>query len=314
MSDWQPLCPADVAAQRADLLARARSYFTERGVLAVDTPALGLAGVTDPHIDCYRTADGDWLQTSPEYYMKRLLAAGYPDIYSICRVFRDGERGTLHLPEFTMIEWYRHGMHLDAIIDDTLGLVGHVLNLRLTPENVPVYEYYALFNDIVGIDVKTCTIDDVAEAASVDDSLRAALGSDIDAWLDLILTTKISPRLPAEKFTVVQHYPTSQAALARVCPANPTVADRFEIFFGNVELANGYVELTDATEQARRMAIDNSNRRRLGKPEQPHDERLLAAIETGLPHCAGVALGFERLHMIAGNASDIRDVVTFAET
>lgn len=314
MNDWQPLCAADIAVQRAALLDRARRYFSSRDVLAVDTPALGLSGVTDPHIDCTRTLDGGWLQTSPEYYMKRLLAAGFPDIYSICRVFRDGERGARHLPEFTMIEWYRLGMQLDDIIGDTLGLVTAVLDRCLTANDVDTFEYGVLFNDIAGIDIAACTTAELADTAAADSTLRATVGEDRDTWLNLIFATIITPQLPTDRFTVVRHFPASQAALARTCPANPAVADRFELFYGDIELANGYVELTDASEQARRMQNDNLNRRRLGKPESPHDERLLAAIDAGLPDCAGVALGFERLHMIANNAADIRTVVTFSET
>lgn len=313
MTGWKPCCKLDVARRRAVLLERVRRYFADHGVLAVDTPSLGATGTTDPQIDSIQTTAGAYLQTSPESFMKRLLAAGYPDIYSISRVFRAAERGRRHLPEFTMVEWYRRDMRLDGIIADALALLQHMLAKDTKTADVVRFDYAVLLAEHAGIDVMNSTVEDLARVTNADSSLRASLGGDRDAWLDLVIATYIVPKFPAHRWTVVQHYPASQAAMARLCPSNPAAADRFEIYYGDLELANGYVELTDAAEQAQRMLTDNENRRKLGKQAVPPDECLLAAIGAGLPACAGVALGFERLHMIAENAADIRDVVSFAD-
>lgn len=299
--------------RRAALLGRARDYFAARNVMAVDTPALGAYGVTDPNIETMRSADGAFLQTSPEFYMKRLLAAGYPDIYSISRVFRAGEQGRQHLTEFTLIEWYRLGMSLPDIIADTTQLIAGVLGRPRLARAVERHDYADLLRASCGVDALAADVSDLAAACDADTALRAALGDERDPWLDCLLATRVAPALPPDTLTVVAHFPASQAALARLCPSDSRVADRFEVFLGPIELANGYVELTEADEQAQRMSEDNATRRRLGKPPVDADRNLLAALHSGLPDCAGVALGFERLHMIAEGASDIRDVVCFAD-
>lgn len=310
MIDWRPSGGIAQATQRAALLARVRDWFATRDVLAVDTPALGAATVTDPNIRSLAVGPAAWLQTSPEHYMKRLLAAGYPDIYSIARVFRDGEAGSRHLREFTLVEWYRRDFNLGEIIDDALALIAHVLG-RALPRPPEVIEYREAVRRHAGVDPSTAPIAALADAAGADARLSAALDDDRDAWLDLLMATVVSPRFAAGSLTVVRHYPASQAALARLCPADPSLADRFEIFAGTLELANGYVELTDAAEQAARMEADLVTRERRALPKVARDRRLLAALTAGLPPCAGVALGFERLQMLAGGSNDIRDVVSF---
>ncbi len=313
MSNWRPASNADVAATRAAMLARARRYFADHDILAVDTPTLSPSAPTDPHIASMSVRPADrYLHTSPEYHMKRLLADGYPDIYSICRVFRDGETGRHHLPEFTMIEWYRLRMSLDAIIADTLQLIAVVLERPGLATGVSCRDYSSIFVDSVAIDPLKSSIRDLADAATADEQLRTSLGDNRNAWLDLIMATKIAPQFSTNALSVVKHYPAPQAALARICPANASVADRFEVYYGALELANGYVELVDAQELARRMDDDLEVRRSLGLPAVPRDEQLIAALEAGLPECAGVAVGFERLHMIAANADDIRNIVSFA--
>ena len=298
---------------RAAMLARARRYFAGQDVLAVDTAALSPSAPTDPHIASMSVQAADsYLHTSPEFHMKRLLADGYPDIYTICRVFRDGESGRHHLPEFTMIEWYRHAMSLDAIIADALQLIAAILERPELVNSVSNRDYSSRFADIVAINPLDASIDQLADVANADEQLRLSLGEDRDAWLDLIMATKIAPRFSMNSLTVVKHYPASQAALARFCPANAGVADRFEVYYGALELANGYVELNDAQELARRMDNDLAVRDRLGMPAVPRDEQLIAALESGLPDCAGVAMGFERLHMVAAGADDIRNLVCFA--
>jgi len=310
VTDWRPSSGPAAAARRSALLARTRDYFDRHGVLAVDTPALVGAGVTDPNIESVPVGGG-YLHTSPEFAMKRLLADGYPDIYSICRVFRAGEHGRRHLREFTMIEWYRHDFGLDAIIADTLGLIRHALDRDADALLATVIDYRDAFIAHAGVDPLTDPVAALARAAGADEALAASLGDDRDTWLDLLMSTRVADALAPDELTVIRHYPASQAALARLCPANPRVADRFEVFAGNVELANGYVELTDAAEQAARMDADIERRRERGLPPARRDAALLAALEAGLPPCAGVALGAERLHMLAAGADDIRDVITF---
>lgn len=312
MPDWQPRAGVHTATQRADLLARARDYFARQGVLAVDVPALGDTGVTDPNIACLRVAGHGWLQSSPEYLMKRLLAAGYPDIYSISRVFRDGESGRRHLREFTMIEWYRREFTLDEIIEDTARLVAFLLDEAPGELPVRVLDYSEAFLEACGLDPLTCPVGKLAECVRADEALRASLGDDREAWQDLVLATVIARGWPPGRITILKHYPASQAALARCCPSDDAVADRFELFAGDLELANGYVELRDADELAERTARDRRTRASRGLPDMAADDNLLAALEYGLPPCSGVALGFERLHMVAAGASDIREVVTFA--
>ena len=297
------------------MLGRARAFFADRGLLEVDTPAINRYAASDPYIDGQRvmTRDGGerFLQTSPESFMKRLLADGYPDIYSICKAFREGESGKMHRPEFTIVEWYRHGFALDEMIDDTVTFIATVLGLPdlSDPE---VYEYATAFEEFAGINPMTAFTDELADAADADAALRESLGQQRIAWLDLLLGTRVATGFQAGKLTVIRHYPANQAALARLCPDNANVADRFEVFYGSIELANGYVELTDAEEQRQRIESDLDRRRVSKRPQVPVDEALLAALSHGLPECAGVAVGFERLLMIAADKTDIRDVVTFA--
>ncbi len=317
MTNWRPASGPPTARTRAKLLGRIRDYFARTGALEVDTPALGASAVSDPQIESFEIAASEvdprplYLQTSPEFPMKRLLAAGYPDIFSICRVFRDGECGRLHQPEFTMIEWYRHDYGLAEIITDTLDVIRAALGDR-APEQVRQFDYLGLFIEAVGVDPQESSIDELARIAGADDSLRDSLGDERDDWLNLILSSRIVPGFAADQLTVLRHYPSSQAALARLCPDDSRVADRFEVFLGPTELANGYVELTDPEEQRRRFDQDNEERRRRGRPARPIDDGLLAALEHGLPDCAGVALGFERLQMLHDGSNDIRDVLTFA--
>lgn len=317
MSDWRPSSPPAAAATRAALLARAREYFAGRDVLEVDTPALSPFAVSDPNIESFAvgTVAGSryYLHTSPEYCMKRLLAGGYPDIYAVSRVFRDGETGRQHLCEFTLLEWYRHDFELSEIVADTIGLVTHCLGGRAPRHAVAVVDYADCVLQHAGIDVFTATCDRIAERLDADAGLRAALGEDRDAWLDLLLDACVVPALPADRLTVIRHFPASKAALARLCPADSRVADRFELFAGRTELANGYVELTDAAEQRRRFAAETDKRRAAGGGVVEGDERLLAALESGLPACSGVAVGVERLQMVHDGTEDIADVVTFAD-
>ena len=298
------------------MLQRLRTYFDVESVLEVDTPALSATAVSDVNIESLEvrsklTEVSLYLHTSPEFCMKRLLASGYPDIYSICRVYRDGEVGRRHQPEFTMVEWYRLGFGLADIVADTLKAIALALDDPKLADDVLVIDYRNAFIDISNIDPLQASVSELATAADADDELRRALGDVRDDWLDLILTTKIAPTFAADKFTVLQHYPASQAALAQICPDDASVADRFEVFMGPVELANGYVELTDTRIQAERIANDQAARESRGQAVRPHDQSLLAALESGLPACAGVAMGLERLQMMHDKTDDIRNVLSF---
>lgn len=298
------------------MLRRLRDHFENESILEVETPALSNTAVSDVQIESLEVRSGLtdaalYLHTSPEFCMKRLLASGYPDIYSICRVFRDGEVGRNHQPEFTMIEWYRLGFDLGNIIADTLKLTATALHDPQLADDVLVSDYRDVFREVCGIDPLTASITELAAAADADDELKRALGEERDDWLDLILATRIAPSFAADRLTVIRHYPATQAALARVCPNDSSVADRFEVFMGRIELANGYVELTDARTLAMRVADDQATRKRLGLTLRPHDESLLAALDAGLPMCAGVAMGLERLQMMHDKTDDIRDVITF---
>jgi len=318
MNDWRPTGTVQAACSRAEMLRRIRDVFAANDVLEVDTPALGPYAVSDTQIEslkiaqCTVSAQPLFLHTSPEFCMKRLLAAGYPDIYSICRVFRDGESGRHHQPEFTLIEWYRLGFGLQEIIADTVELIDAALDGDRAVKEPVVCDYRDIYVEAACVDPFTATIDDLVAAASADDALRRSVGNYRDDWLDYILATIVAPTFTGDRLTVLQHYPVSQAALARVCPKDARTADRFEVFLGTTELANGYVELTDPEEQARRIRSDNAERSRRGRPVRPLDRHLLAALESGLPPCAGVAMGLERLQMIHDGADTIQDVVTFA--
>jgi lysyl-tRNA synthetase class 2 len=317
--DWRPTARLDVLAARARVLAAIRGFFAEAGVLEVETPALSFAGSTDPALASLSTTYTGpaapagatlWLQTSPEFAMKRLLAAGSGPIWQLCKVFRDGERGSRHNPEFSLLEWYRPGVSMHDLVDEVVALLQRVLGGDLCEERLT---YAQAFERRVAVDPLGATIETLQAAA-----LQAGIAgaeclrlADRDAWLDLLMTHCIEPGLGANGITVVHDYPASQAALARLRADDPRVAERFEVYVRGVELANGFHELADAAEQRLRFAADNVTRRSAGLPEVPADQRLLAALEAGLPDCCGVALGVDRLVMLATGAQRIDEVVAF---
>jgi lysyl-tRNA synthetase class 2 len=242
--------------------------------------------------------------------MKRLLASGYPDIYQVCKVFRDGESGSRHRPEFTMVEWYRRGFSLQAIIADALQLLDSMLD-GLALADAGRSSYRDAFLTTTGIDPLTASVTEISDLVDADDSLRSSLGTDRAAWLDLLMSTRVAPGLPADRLTAIYHYPADQAALARLCPDDPVLADRFEVFLGPLELANGFVELTDADEQRARFEADRDRRRNRNLHVPDADDALIHALRTGLPDCAGVALGLDRVLMIAQGLDDIGATLTF---
>ncbi len=296
------------------MLRAAWEYFHANDILIVDTPALSVSAVSDPNIESIavaRTAAKQtyYLHTSPEYCMKRLLAAGFPDIAQICRVFRDGEAGRLHQPEFTLVEWYRRGFDLEDIMQDTESFIRALAGDAVGSSSR--LSYREAFRRYAKVDPVEAELDEIIRVADVDTDLEQTLGPRRDDWLDLLMATRIAPALPGDALTTIYHYPASQAALSRICPEDDRFADRFEVFFGTTELANGYVELTDYREQAERFAHDQIIRKDKGLEQRPLDTALVASLRAGLPDCAGVAVGLERLLMIASGATDIRDVLHF---
>lgn len=315
---WRPSAQRQVLESRARQLAWVRGFFAQRDVLEVETPVLGQCGVTDVNIDSIaagpRPVSGQgpaagWLQTSPEYHMKRLLAAGSGSIYQVSHVFRDGERGRRHNPEFSLLEWYRPGWDDERLMDEVAALVCGWLGLP-EPERTG---YRQLLRDHAGLDPFTASL------AALRDACRSASGDsamvdelDRDGCLDLLMSFRVEPALGHGRPVFVTRYPASQAALARVSREDGhAVAHRFELYVQGIELCNGYWELTEPGEQRRRFEADNDRRRSLGKPEMPVDQRLLAALASGLPDCAGVALGLDRLLMLKCGTDDISEVLAF---
>ncbi len=316
MTTWRPVPAPAVLARRAALLDAVRAFFRERGVLEVETPVVLSHTVTDVQIESLRVEDGDarrYLQTSPEYPMKRLLAAGSGDIFQICRVFRAGERSRLHNPEFTMIEWYRLGLDLPAIMAETSALAAALLAAGgHAPRAAESLSYQQAFRRELDVDPLSASHEDLAALCSTRGLAAASIaGATRDDLLDFLVATRVGPALGVGRLTCLHHFPASQAALARLDIDDPRTALRFELYAEGVELANGYVELAGAAEQRQRFTADLAERRRRALPEPAMDERLLAALEQGLPACAGVAMGFDRMAMLALGAASIDAVMAF---
>ena len=297
------------------MLASARDFFARRGVLEVETPLLSAAAVSDPQLESLATRIAGlpsefYLHTSPEYAMKRLLAAGSGDIYQICKVFRDAERGRWHNPEFTMIEWYRLGFNDAALMDEVEALVAQLLAPQRPLEAAERLSYSAALERHAGVDAHRSSDAELSAAAQAHGIVCDAR-LDRDATLDLLMGLVVGPKLGRDRPCFICDYPASQAALARVKPGLPAVAARFELYLDGVELANGFHELQDAAEQRRRFNQDLKVRAERGLPLRPLDERLLAALEAGLPECAGVALGFDRLVALALSADALAGALAF---
>jgi lysyl-tRNA synthetase class 2 len=243
--------------------------------------------------------------------MKRLLAAGFGDIYQICKVFRDGERGRYHLAEFTLIEWYRLNFGLREIMRDTVEFVSAVLGRTSLASSTEFLSYDDAFQKTVNLSPRTAAVEELVDSINADQQLQDVIGDNADAWLDLILADRIAPEFASDKLTVLFHYPARQAALARICPDDAMVADRFELFYGSLELANGFVELADADEQLSRFEKDRSIRRGNEAAIHQIDEEFIDALHAGLPPCAGVAVGFDRLLMVHEGQNDISAVTNF---
>ncbi len=317
LAAWQPTATLERLQQRATLLAKIRAFFAARNVLEVETPVLSHATVTDPHvvgIPAIFKAFGSteekilYLQTSPEYAMKRLLAAGSGPIYQMNKAFRQGEVGKIHNPEFTMLEWYRPGFDHHALMDEMDAL----LQCVATAAPAERVRYADIYQQYLGVNAHTATTDQLVEVAREKNIPLHESLSDRDAWLDVLWTHCIEPKVGQERPLFLYDFPVTQAALAKIRHTeNPPVASRFEVYFKGVELANGFHELQDADEQARRFAKDLLYRKKHQLPEFSVDERFLAALAHGIPDCAGVALGVDRLIMLALSCQKISEVVSF---
>ena len=315
----QPSASFDTLRLRARLNATLRTFFAERGVPEVETPMLSQAGNTDPNVASFRTEFGGhvsagprtrWLRTSPEFPLKRLLAAGFGDCYELGRVFRDGEAGGRHNPEFTMLEWYRVGWDQHQLADETVALVQDALELVDRRVEVVQTTYRALYLDTLGLDPMTAA--DIELQAALGDVQIDPEGLTRDDWLDLLMTHRIQPVNPADRILVVHDYPASQCMLARVAERDGVqVAERFELYLGALELANGYHELADGAEQRARFERDHAVRGSRGDALPSIDEALLDALDAGFPDCAGVALGVDRLMMAMLGTGRIADVIAF---
>ena len=311
-ADWRPTARREILQLRAQMLAQVREFFAQRSVLEVETPALSITGVTDPNIRNMTAGDDHarYLQSSPEAFMKRLLASGSGDIYQICKVFREAELGHHHREEFTLIEWYRSGIderdlmtEVDTLLSELLAPY-HRLGSTECISYRNAFVHHAELDPFEADSVSLTRCLSAAGHAVPDGCSRAEL-------LDLIMGSQITPALGDGRVTFICDYPADQAAMARIHGDDPRTAARFEVFCFGLELGNGFHELNDAGEQRQRLEDERAMRRAGGLPDMPVDEKLLAALEAGLPDCAGVAVGFDRLLMLAAGVDDISKVMSF---
>jgi len=308
---WQPTANISTLQKRAEIIRLIRDFFYTRNIMEVETPLLCHTSVTDPYIESISAqltpSQKHYLQTSPEYAMKRLLVAGSGPIYQICKAFRQDEVGRMHNPEFTMLEWYRPQFNHHDLMNEMDAL----LCLILKTQPAERYSYAELFETYLQLNPHETNLKILAHCANEHDLHIEASIHDTDTWLQLLMSHCIEPLLGQDRPCFVYDFPSSQAALARIQPGRPAVASRFEVYFKGIELANGFHELADATEQRKRFEENNMKRIAADLKPVPIDELFLAALEQGLPDCSGVALGIDRLIMLACDTSCIADVISF---
>jgi elongation factor P--(R)-beta-lysine ligase len=320
LDDWQPTCSMEVLRLRAQVFEDIRRFFSARAVLEVETPLLGNSSGTDPQLDFF-TADYRltplqhtlFLQTSPEFAMKRLLAAGSGSIYQISKAFRNGESGRFHNPEFTLLEWYRVGFTLAQLMDEIGELLSVLFDGRKALKPTQRFSYQAVFHRYTGLNPLEFSYQDYCAYAR-DKHMPEAVsicGNDHGLWLDFIFSLKVQPQLGENAVCMVFGYPASQSSLARINEFNPKITDRVEVFINGIELGNGYYELTDAKEQERRFDEEIAFRQQRKRPVPVKDKHLIAALEAGLPECSGMAIGLDRLLMLLANSACINDVLNF---
>lgn len=319
--NWQPSADIKTLKRRAQYLADIRLFFTGRDVWELETPILSLTAPTAPYLDSFRTdylaigtqdKQSYYLQTSPEFAMKRLLAAGSDSIYQIAKVFRNGEQDRLHSPEFTMLEWYRVGFNLTHLMDEAELLLQQIFNYS----DFPRLSYQKVFKQLLAIDVLNCSDEQIKQCAlNTISSLPNDFDTDRDGYLALLMSYIIEPELAKQyQGFFIYDFPPAQAQLAKIKhdQQGNNIADRFELYIDGVEIANGYNELLDANELRKRFESDNQQRKQQNKPEMPIDENLLAAMQYGFPECSGVALGLDRLMMLVMDKQAISQVQSLA--
>ncbi len=313
--DWKPSASIQHLLKRAKIMAEIRQFFTERGVLEVETPAMSEFSVTDVHLSTFSTqflppfssqAKTLHLITSPEYHMKRLLACGSGAIFQLCRVFRNEEVSKRHNPEFTMLEWYRPHFDMYRLINEVDDLLQQILDC----EPAESFSYQFVFQTYVGLDPLSATKAQLVAKAR-EHGLQCDEDEQRDTLLQFLFSEVVEANIGKERPTAVYHFPATQAALAQISTEDHRVAERFEFYYKGLELANGFHELSDAKEQIRRFEQDNVLREAMGLPPQQLDSRFLDALKAGMPNCSGVALGVDRLMMIAMNADSIDQVMAF---
>ena len=312
---WRPTASLKNIKERARILNGIRAFFAQKNVLEVNTPVISPAAITDPQIESFSTQFNQhtcFLHTSPEFYMKRLLAAGSGDIFQIANVFRDDELGRHHNPEFTLLEWYRINFDHHQLMDEVQSLLS-----ELVPAEKKQFQrisYQQAFIKQLQIDPFNVDVDVLKKCAEKNKiETPQGMGEDKDMWLDWLMVEKIAPSFSKNGFTFLYDYPASQASLARLDKTDSRKANRFELFFGELELANGFYELTDAQEQLQRFQKENEIREQRKQKVMPIDMDLIDALAVGLPNCSGVAMGIDRVLMLALGAEHIRDVICFAE-
>lgn len=313
---WQPSANLEILHLRAEILKKIREFFYTREVMEVETPLMCQTSVTDPYIESipviFQTQTREkelryYLQTSPEYAMKRLLAAGSGAIYQISKAFRQGEIGRFHNPEFTMMEWYRPGFNHHDLMDE----MDELLQLILKKPAAERKTYADIFQHFLSINPHEARAEDLIRCAHAYELSIATEISDRDTWLQLLMTECIEPHIGKNRPCFVYDFPASQAALARIQPGPPSVASRFEVYYQGIELANGFHELQNDVEQRLRFEKNRTERKKCGLNDMAIDEFFLAALEHGLPDCSGVALGIDRLIMLVAQAEQIADVLSF---
>lgn len=315
-SDWQPTATFETLKARSAFLRSIRDFFESRDVIEVETPLLCSTGALDPYLNVISVPQSGYLQTSPEYAMKRLLAAGYGSMYQLGKAFRGEEYGRLHNPEFTMLEWYRVGFSHHELMDEIDALLSNLLGAPKAER----LSYRDLFEKTLGLNPHTASIahlKEVATAVNITLSPASLEGLRRDDWLDLLMTHHLEPTLGLRCPIIIYDYPHTQAALAKLRqdhPHEPPVGERFELYIQGIELANGYHELTDSITQRLRFEEDMDRRAELGVQQMAIDSRLMQALEHGLPPCAGVALGVDRLFMLKMGLKSIQDVLAFPGT
>lgn len=316
--NWQPECSVSLLHLRADMLYKIREFFYANDVLEVETPLLSHAAGTDPYLEHFTTSqpadDCLFLQTSPEFAMKRLLAANTQSIYQICKAFRQAESGRFHNPEFTLLEWYRVGFNLQQLMDDVELLLSQMLRGERFPDKAQRINYndiFAHYTELNALQFNLTEYQAFAIKQGLPEALELCTDSHAD-WLDFLFSHCVQQHLGATGLCMVYDYPACLPSLARSKKDNPLVVERVEIFLQGIELGNGYFELTDVNEQRYRFEQDLLIREKNGAVKINKDERLLAALQSGLPDCSGIAIGLDRLLMILSQKESITKVLAFS--